>query len=61
MQNIKKMNHSTKFFYKKFLLDIFFIYNSNATMKVPYTLPSALLPNPPTPASWSWSPLYWGI
>jgi hypothetical protein len=39
-----------------FLLDIFFIYVSNAILKVPYTLsPSpVLLPNPPTPASWPW-------
>ena len=35
-----------------FLLDIFFIYISNAIPKVPYTLP--LLPNPPTPSSWPW-------
>ena len=35
-------------------LDIFFIYISNAIPKVPYTLPPALLPNPPTPASWPW-------
>jgi hypothetical protein len=34
---------------------IFFIYISNAIPKVPYTLPPpALLPSPPTPASWSW-------
>ena len=37
-----------------FLLDIFFIYISNATPKVPYTLPPALLPYPPTPTSWPW-------
>jgi hypothetical protein len=39
-----------------FLLDIFFIYISNDIPKAPYTLPppTALLPNPPTPASWSW-------
>jgi hypothetical protein len=39
-----------------FLLDIFFIYISNTIPKVPYTLPPApaLLPNPPTPASWPW-------
>jgi hypothetical protein len=33
-----------------FLLDIFFIYISNAIPKVPYT--TALLPYPPTPTSW---------
>jgi hypothetical protein len=37
-----------------FLLDIFFIYISNAILKVPYTLPPTLLPYPPTPTSWSW-------
>jgi hypothetical protein len=37
-----------------FLLDIFFIYISNAIPKVPYTLPPALFPYPPTPASWPW-------
>jgi hypothetical protein len=35
-----------------FLLDIFFIYISN--LKVLYTLPPALLPNPPTPTFWPW-------
>ena len=38
---------------KKFLLAIFFIYISNAILKVPiHTHPQ--LPNPPTPASWPW-------
>jgi hypothetical protein len=43
------------FFFKddSFLIDNFFIYISNAIPKVPYT-PLALLPNPPTPASWPW-------
>jgi hypothetical protein len=42
-----------------FLLDIFFIYISNAIPKAPY-LPPTMLPNPPTPASWPWhSPVYW--
>jgi hypothetical protein len=37
---------------KIFLLDIFFIYISNAIPKVPYyPPPHALLPNPSTPAS----------
>jgi hypothetical protein len=39
-------------FFKKILLDIFFIYISNAIPKVPYTLPLTLLPYPPTPTSW---------
>jgi hypothetical protein len=49
------------FFLSTFLLDIFFIYISNAIPKVPYTLPqtyflthSILLPGLGTP-------LYWGI
>jgi hypothetical protein len=37
-----------------FLLDIFFIYISNAIPKVPYTLPPTLLPFPPTPTSLPW-------
>jgi hypothetical protein len=36
------------FFFSHFLLDIFFIYISNAIPKVPYTL------SPPTPTSWPW-------
>jgi hypothetical protein len=35
------------------LLDIFFIYISNAILKVPY-IPPSLLPYPPTPTSWPW-------
>jgi hypothetical protein len=43
------------FFFFLFLLDIFFIYISNAILKAPYTLPThALLPYPPTPTSWPW-------
>jgi hypothetical protein len=41
-------------FLRHFLLDIFFIYISIAIPKAPYSLPPALLPNPPTPASWPW-------
>jgi hypothetical protein len=41
-------------FFFNFLLDIFFIYISNAILKVPYTLLPALLPYPPTPTSWPW-------
>jgi hypothetical protein len=52
----------THFFYLIFLLDIFFIYNSNANIPFPSFLsenplspsPLLLLPNPPTPASWLW-------
>jgi hypothetical protein len=42
------------FLFLDFLLDIFFIYISNAIPKVPYTLPAALLPYPLTPTSWPW-------
>jgi hypothetical protein len=51
---------STFFFLSFILLDVFFIYISNAipflvsSPKIPYPLPLSLLPNPPTPASWSW-------
>jgi hypothetical protein len=38
-----------------FLLDILFIYISNAIPKVPYTPPPpALLSYPPSPTSWPW-------
>jgi hypothetical protein len=39
------------YFFPIFLLDIFFIYISNAILKVPHTLPP--LPYLPTPTSWS--------
>jgi hypothetical protein len=50
----KIMGHNESITFSHFLLDIFFIYNSNAILKVPYTLPSAMLPYPPTPTSWPW-------
>jgi hypothetical protein len=38
-----------------FILDIFFIYISNAISKAPYNYPPpALIPNPPIPAAWPW-------
>jgi hypothetical protein len=48
------------FFLKKILLDIFFIYISNAIPKVPYTLPPTLLPYPLTSTSWPWHTLVLG-
>jgi hypothetical protein len=57
----------TTFFFSFFsflLLDIFFIYISNAIRKTPYTLSPtpALLANPHTPAFWLWnSPVLWHI
>jgi hypothetical protein len=39
------------FFILLVLIDIFFIYISNAIPKVPYVLPTTLLPYPLTPTS----------
>jgi hypothetical protein len=44
-----------------FLLDIFFIYISNAIPKVPYTLPLPCSPTHPLPLLGPGIPLYWGI
>jgi hypothetical protein len=44
-----------------FLLDIFFIYISNAIPKVPYTLPPPCSPTHPLPFTDPGIPLYWGI
>jgi hypothetical protein len=44
-----------------FLLDIFFIYISNAILKVPYTLPAPCSPTHPLPLLRPDIPLYWGI
>jgi hypothetical protein len=49
------------FFQKHFLLDIFFIYISNAIPKVPYTIPPACSPTHPLLLSGPGIPLYWGI
>jgi hypothetical protein len=50
--------HTRNPFFPPFRLDIFFMYISNATTKVPYTPPPppprALLPYPLTPTSWPW-------
>jgi hypothetical protein len=43
------------------LLDIFFIYISNAIPKVPYTLPLPSSPTHPLPLLSPGIPLYWGI
>jgi hypothetical protein len=43
------------------LLDIFFIYISNATPKIPYTLPLPCSPTHPLLFLGSGIPLYWGI
>jgi hypothetical protein len=56
------------FIFSGFLLDIFFIYISNAIPKAPYTLPppccpthSLLLPDPSIPLYWGiWSSQYQG-
>jgi hypothetical protein len=44
-----------------FLLDIFFIYMSNAILKVPYILPLPCSPTHPLPLLGPGIPLYWGI
>jgi hypothetical protein len=44
-----------------FLLDIFFIYISNAILKVPYTLPPSCSPTHPLQLPGPGIPLYWGI
>ena len=43
-----------------FLLDIFFIYISNAFLKVPYTLTPPCSPTHPLPLPGPGIPLYWG-
>jgi hypothetical protein len=48
-------------FLKKFLLDIFFIYISNAIPKVPCTLLPPCSPTHPLPLLGLGIPLYWGI
>jgi hypothetical protein len=49
------------FFLLIFLLDIFFIYISNAILKVPYTLPMPCSPTHSLPLLGSGVFLYWGI
>jgi hypothetical protein len=49
------------FFIYLFLLDIFFIYISNAIPKVPYTLPPPCSPTHPLLLLDPGIPLYWGI
>jgi hypothetical protein len=44
-----------------FLLDIFFIYISNAILKVPYTLYPPCCPTYPFQVLGPGIPLYWGI
>jgi hypothetical protein len=51
----------TSFFLILFLLDIFFIYISNAIPKVPYTIPLPCSPTHPNPLPGPGIPLYWGI
>jgi hypothetical protein len=49
------------YFFPIFLLDIFFIYISNAILKVPYTLPLFCSPTHPLLFLGPGIPLYWGI
>jgi hypothetical protein len=59
MQNILIYLFIYLFIY--FLLDIFFIYISNAIPKIPYTLPLPCSPTHPLPLLGPGVPLYWGI
>jgi hypothetical protein len=49
------------YIYETSLLDIFFIYISNAIPKVAYTLPKTCSPTHPLPFLGPGVPLYWGI
>jgi hypothetical protein len=55
---IARLSFFLKFFY---LLDIFFIYISNAIRKVAYTLPPPCSPPHPLPLLGPRVPLYWAI
>jgi hypothetical protein len=48
-------------FLNKFLLDIFFIYISNAILQGPYNLPVPCSPTHPLLLPGPGIPLYWGI
>jgi hypothetical protein len=49
------------FYFYFILLDIFFIYISNAILKVPYSLHQPCSPTYPLPLLGPGVPLYWGI
>jgi hypothetical protein len=53
--------HINIILYKIFLLDIYFIYISNAILKVPYTLPLPCSTTHPLLLLGPGIPLYWGI
>ena len=62
MNQIKlKTNSCTQDPFKKNLLDIFFIYISNAIPEVPYTLPLPCSPTHSLPLLGPAVLLYWGI
>jgi hypothetical protein len=48
-------------FFPHFLLDIFFIYISNANPKVAYTIPLPCSPTYSLPLLGHGVPMYWGI
>jgi hypothetical protein len=64
---LREMENEHRYFKKMpltfflLLLDIFFIYISNAIPKVPYTLPLPSSPTHPLPLLGPDIPLYWGI
>jgi hypothetical protein len=49
------------FLFFSILLDIFFIYISNAMLKFPYTVPLPCSPTHPLPLLGPGVPLHWGI
>jgi hypothetical protein len=49
------------FYFLQILLDIFFIYISNAIPKCPYIFPTTCSPTHPLPLLDPGFPLYWGI
>jgi hypothetical protein len=55
------MEGLVQYYFKAFLLDIFFIYISNAIPKAPYTLPPPCSPTHPLLLPDPGIPLYWGI
>jgi hypothetical protein len=57
----KENNGRLLFYLNNILLDIFFIYNSNAIPKVSYTLPQPCSSTHPLQLLCPGIPLYWGI
>jgi hypothetical protein len=58
---LKHAEIALNFIINMILLDIFFIYISNAILKFPYTLPPPCSLTEPLPLLGPGIPLYWGI